>query len=113
MSLGTDAMFQSWDTLQVYAFLPFTMIRLVLNKLRQPKGLLMTLITLLWWQREWFSDPVDLLVRPSSVSVTAEESTSTALFPAVLPEPPRGAAGCVETIQQFARLSGFSRRVGE
>ena len=34
LALGVDAMLQSWEDLDVYAFPPFAMIRKVLNKLR-------------------------------------------------------------------------------
>ena len=44
MSAGTDAMLQTWDQSQSYAFPPFGMIVLVLNKLRQSHQAEMTLI---------------------------------------------------------------------
>ena len=62
MSAGTDAMLQSWDGMEVYAFPPFAMIQQVLLKLRQCKRVSMTLIAPFWPQRSWFPDLLDLLV---------------------------------------------------
>ena len=47
MAAGVDAMLQSWDHMQAYAFPPFAMIRLVLNKVRVSQGLQLTLIALM------------------------------------------------------------------
>ena len=44
MAAGTDAMLQSWDYLQGYAFPPFSMLPQVLCKLRNSKGAVITLI---------------------------------------------------------------------
>ena len=62
MAAGVDAMLQSWDYLQAYAFPPFSMIRVTLNKVRESKGLLVTLIAPFWPSREWFPDLLGLLV---------------------------------------------------
>ena len=56
LAAGTDAMLQSWDNLQVYAFPPFAMLPQALRKLRCSKGAIITLIAPLWPQREWFLD---------------------------------------------------------
>ena len=64
MAADTDAMLQSWDFLQAYAFLPFAMIPQVLVKLRSSLGTVLTLIALFWPQREWFPDLLDLLLEP-------------------------------------------------
>ena len=61
---GTDAMLQSWDFLEGYAFPLFTMIPQVLRKLRDSKGAVITLIALFWLQREWFPDLLELLLEP-------------------------------------------------
>ena len=45
-----------------YAFPPWSLIPLVLKKLRLSCGVLMTLITPLWPQRPWYSDLLDLVV---------------------------------------------------
>ena len=58
----SDAMLQSWDSLQVYAFPPFAMISQVLAKVRSSQGLELTLIAPLWSQRPWFPE---LLILPS------------------------------------------------
>ena len=61
MAVGTDAMLQSWDSLQAYAFPPFAMIGQVLAKVRASPGLELTLIAPLWPQRPWFPE---LLILP-------------------------------------------------
>ena len=58
---GTDALLQSWDNLQAYAFPPIAIIRRVLVKLRSSKNCELTLIAPFWPQREWFPDLLELL----------------------------------------------------
>ena len=53
MAAGTDAILQSWDYLQGYAFPPFAMLLQVLRKLRESKQAVITLIAPFWPQREW------------------------------------------------------------
>ena len=62
MAAGTDAMLQSWDSLQAYAFSPFAMISQVLAKVRASQGLELTLIAPLWPQRPWFPELLELLI---------------------------------------------------
>ena len=64
MAAGTDAMLQSWDSLQSYAFPPFAMIGQVLAKVRASQGLELTLITPLWPQRPWSPELLELLILP-------------------------------------------------
>ena len=64
MAASTDAMLQSWDSLQAYAFPPFAMIGQVLTKVRSSQGLGLTLIALLWPQRPWFPELLELLILP-------------------------------------------------
>ena len=61
-SVGTDAMLQSWDSLQAYAFPPFGLLSRVLVKVWQSKGLELTLIAPFWPQHPWFPDLLKLLV---------------------------------------------------
>ena len=61
-ALGMDALLQNWDGYQVYAFPPWSLIPLVLKKLRSSSGVLMTLIALLWPQRPWYPELLDLVV---------------------------------------------------
>ena len=61
-AISTDALLQNWDGYQVYAFTPWSMIPLVLKKLRSSSGVLMTLIAPFWPQRPWFPDLLDLVV---------------------------------------------------
>ena len=58
---GTDALLQSWDNLQAYAFPQIAIIRRVLVKLRSSKNCELTLIAPFWPQREWFPDLLELL----------------------------------------------------
>ena len=60
-TIGTDALLQNWDEHQVYAFPPWSMMPLVLKKLRSSSGVLMTLIAPFWPQRPWFPDLLDLV----------------------------------------------------
>ena len=61
-SAGTDAMIQSWDDLQAYAFPPFELLHLVLAKVSQSRGLELTLMAPFWTQHLWFPDLLKLLV---------------------------------------------------
>ena len=61
-SAGTDAMMQSWDGLQSYAFPPFGLLHRVLLKVRQSRGLEVTLVAPFWPQHPWFPDLLELLV---------------------------------------------------
>ena len=62
MSAGTDAMLQSWDGLQAYAFPPFSLLPRVLAKVRVSRGLELTLIAPFWPQHHWFPDLLELLL---------------------------------------------------
>ena len=64
MAAGTDAMLQSWDSLQAYVFPPFAMISQVLAKVRASQGLELTLIAPFWPQRPWFPELLELLILP-------------------------------------------------
>ena len=61
MAAGTDAMLQSWDSVQAYAFPPFAMINQVLAKVRVSQSLELTLSAPFWPQRLWFPE---LLILP-------------------------------------------------
>ena len=61
-SAGTDAMLQSWDSLQAYAFPPFGLISRVMAKVRHSRGLELTLVALFWPQHPWFPDLLELLL---------------------------------------------------
>ena len=64
MVAGTDALLQSWNGLQAYAFPPVALIPRVLAKLRASKGTELTLVAPHWAQRPWFSDLVQLSLAP-------------------------------------------------
>ena len=57
-----DALIQSWDHLQAYAFPPFSLIQKVLSKVRISHNLELTLVAPYWPLRPWFPDLLDLLV---------------------------------------------------
>ena len=61
-SAGTDAMLQSWDGLQAYAFPPFSLLPRVLAKVRVSGGLELTLVAPFWPQHHWFPDLLELLL---------------------------------------------------
>ena len=61
-AIGTDTLLQNWDGYQVYAFPPWSMIPLVLKKLRLSSGVLMTLVAPFWPQRPWFPDLLEPVV---------------------------------------------------
>ena len=60
-SACTDAMLQSWDGLQAYAFPPFGLPR-VLAKVQAYRGLELTLVAPFWPQHHWFPDLLELLL---------------------------------------------------
>ena len=62
MSAGTDAMLQSWDGLQAYAFPPFGLLPWVLAKVRASRNLELTLVAPFWPQHLWFPDLLELLL---------------------------------------------------
>ena len=61
-ALGTDALLQSWNGWQAYAFPPWSLIPAVLKKLRSSSGVLLTIVAPYWPQRPWFPDLLDLVV---------------------------------------------------
>ena len=61
-ALGKDALLQSWNGWQAYAFPPWSLIPAVLKKLRSSSGVLLTIVAPYWPQRPWFPDLLDLVV---------------------------------------------------
>ena len=61
-ALAVDALVQSWDNLQAYAFPPFALLQRVLSKVCGSHNLELTLIAPFWPLRPWFADLLDLLV---------------------------------------------------
>ena len=61
-SAGTDAMLQSWDGLQAYAFPPFSLLPRALAKVRASRGLELTLVGPFWPRHHWFLDLLELLL---------------------------------------------------
>ena len=64
MAAGTDAFLQRWDGLQAYAFPLWSIIPLVLAKLRASPGMELTLVAPYWPQRAWFPDLLHLSLAP-------------------------------------------------
>ena len=106
-ALGTDALLQSWDGWQAYAFPLWLLIPAVMKKLRSSSGVLLTIVAPYWSQRPWFPDLLDLVVDSTSVpgppSSTPLPSASSGGVQAV--------ASCLETIQRFACARGFSKHL--
>ena len=59
---GEDALLQSWDNLDAYAFPPFPLLQKVLQRARNASNLRMTLIAPWWPEAPWFPDALDLAV---------------------------------------------------
>ena len=59
---AVDALVQSWDNLQSYAFPPLSLLQRVLSKVRGSHNLELTLVAPFWPLRPWFADLLDLLV---------------------------------------------------
>ena len=57
-----DALVQPWDRVVAYAYPPMSLIRPVLNKVRQSQDLELILIAPCWPQQEWFPDLLHLLI---------------------------------------------------
>ena len=107
---GTDAMLQSWDSLQAYAFPPFTMIGQVLAKVRASQGLERTLGSTLAPASvvSGAAGAADSAPSSSSISMGSSASATRQVIPS---KPAHASSSCVETLRRFARASGFSRSV--
>ena len=56
-----DAFRHPWDDLDVYGFPPFPLVGRVIARVRESSRLAMTLVALLWPEKEWFADLLLLL----------------------------------------------------
>ena len=101
MSAGTDAMLQSWDGLEVYAFPPFALVHQVLLRLRQSRGVSMTLVAPFWPQKIWFPELLDLLVAFPTHWDLLHQPHFHCLHQNL----------CVATVQRAARRQGLSSAV--
>ena len=88
-SAGTDAMFQTWDNLQAYAFPPFVLIPRVLAKVCLSRNLEVTLVALFWPLKPWFPDLLELLVEVPILLPMRRDSTQTAPLSSLPSEPLR------------------------
>ena len=72
-AFAVDAMSLDWDSLFGYAFPPFTLIPVVLRKIRSSASCCIILIAPLWPKRSWFTDLLDLLIdHPVPLPVTPD-----------------------------------------
>ena len=110
MSAGSDAMLQSWDFLQAYAFLPFAMIPQVLGKLRSSLGAILTLIVP-FYPQEWFPDLLNIHLGHPLPFQTVGICCASRTFEGSI-KTSRALASCLATVQWFVRASGFSLKVG-
>ena len=62
MAWKEDIFQHGWDDLSIYAFSPFTLLRLVLLRVMLSQNLTKVLVTPLWRQKEWSADLLDPLV---------------------------------------------------
>ena len=106
-AMRTNALLQSWDHLQAYAFPPWAMIPQVLHKLRSSSGA---------------NSDRPLLASEALVPRSAGPSdcpTGTIASSTRSPQPaslssswsPQALSSCLEPLQRFARAAGFSSRV--
>ena len=105
-----DALVQSWDNLQAYAFPPFSLLQRVLSKVRGSHNLELTLVAPFWPLRPWFADLLDLLVEVP-VLLPPSGPAPSAPLPPVSREPPRAGADWISRCQRSARHFGFSAGV--
>ena len=99
---------QLWDGMQVYAIPPFGLLHRVLSKVRQSRGLELTLAALFWPQHPWFPDLLELLV---AVPVFLSQRRDLLRLPSLSLEPPCASADCVSYIERSARAFGFTSAV--
>ena len=59
-----DVFRHPWDDLDVYTFPPFPLVIRVVTRVRESLRLAMTLVVLLWPEKEWFADLLLLLTQP-------------------------------------------------
>ena len=97
-SAGTDAMMQSWDGLQAYAF-------------GNPGGSGAHSCGSVLASAPLVSRPSGASGGCPSVPSTAEGSTQTAAFPPLPPEPLRASYDCVSYLERSARSLGFTSAV--
>ena len=101
-ALGTDALLQSWDGWQAYAFPPWSLIPTVLKKLQS------SLASEAVVPRSSGSGS-----GRSGCSASVQGSSSTTPLPSVSSGGVQAVSSCLETIQRFARARGFSKRVAQ
>ena len=99
--MGTDAMLQSWDGLQAYAFPPFSGSGEGPAVQRVGADVNSSILA----SASLVPGPSGASGGDSLLPATTEGSSQTAPLPS---EPPRASADCLAYLQQSARHSGFS-----
>ena len=107
-AIGTDALLQNWDGYQVYAFPPWSMIPLVLKKLRSSSGVLMTLNCSILASETMISGPPGTSGGRSDQYTEVSRSPQPTALPLSSSRDRQAVPSCLETIQRFARSQGFS-----
>ena len=108
---GTDALLQSWDDLQAYAFPPIAIIRRVLLKLRVLEELRVDSHSSVLASEGLVPRSSGTIIRRSRHTVRSKRSSKTAPLPPVPPKPAYASADCMATIKRFAIQAGFSPAV--
>ena len=111
-ALGTDALLQSWNGWQAYAFPPWSLTGsaqeapVVLLSLFDNHSSILASMSLV-------SGPPGFGCRRSGGSASVERSLAPATLPSSSSGNVRAVASCLETIQRFAGARGFSKHVAK
>ena len=103
---GTDALLQSWDNLQAYAFPPIAITRRVLVKLRSSKNCVNTHSSVLASRGNGSRTFWNYC--PTFHHTVKSKRSKTAPLPPLPPKSAHASADCMATIKRFARQAGFS-----
>ena len=104
-----DAFRHPWDDLDLYAFPPLTVGR-VIARVRESSRFAMTLVAPLWPEKEWFADLLLLLNPTTSRPALVGQSASAAPLQPLPPRRPCAEPSRVATLKCHFRKSGFSGR---
>ena len=110
-SIGTDAFLQNWDGYQLYAFPPWSMIPLVLKKLKSSSGPHDSHCSILA-PEALVSGPSGFDSGQSNQSSSLSRSQTTP-FPLPSSGDPQAVPSCLVTIKRFAKSKGFSSHVAK
>ena len=108
---GIDAMLQSWDYLQVYAFPPSDFIQRVLTKVHQSRNLEVTLVAPFWPPEAVVPGSLRAPSGSASPSACAEGSSPSTAHPSFPSQPPRARSNWLLHCERSACHFGFSSRM--